>query len=985
MRTTSNPTKEEVRKRMLDSGRWKEGPDGSLIRVQAGVPTLERTRELERLDRPMTEQEAREYVLRSFDPTAGPNVLFSLLSGAHPAAAAVDIAGQALSLGARGGAQVLAPLAKHAIIPGEWKGIVDRANELLTEGLGIKKGDLDVRLTAHEIDPLSPSFPNFKVDVEIGGKKTGTMDFGPITDSDAAYIQRGRRALQGDDVELEYGLIRDNDYPFGYDREGELLGQGYSGEMTEALNQALKEKGYRLYSSDVHTTDGHARYMNLVEKGRVEPIMGQRKINLSDVPEIRVQQERIFMDAGGQRIGDDIYIPEDRFRYNREGGRVADEWPPDNDIYDRDQQIAYANMLQGLAAEYDKMQRLQNPGFELRAGTPTLSTDMYPSVSAVEKSPELREERGRANPGFQVLDLLTPVGDANVIAQGIGSLLGGDFASGGVEIGAGLLSLIGPGSIRTGKASEKLAKGAGSKGVSVKAIKQAAAGKDVSTSEASLLNMLAERAENAGMTHVDPGNMQTGGLSRHPRFGSSTERWDEFFGLDHLMKLDETEMALHRGNYFEDMDPALRSARKAIVGDSKPILLKGDNAIYGTPSGKHFSVNAGRKGEKGINPVPEGIHAHVRAVPDPWETVKAQRGEPSRNVRTMLEIQSDAFQNQSKARRKWEDTLDTGDEPITGSPEMHRLTAEAPDEVDTIFENIDFVGRQVLGYLADKGFKKGVPIRDVIPIAKVDPGGRRALGRKAGLLNEYGGAGVAAPEGVDAGFNKLLQELIDTGKITRKEADDFLVGYNRYQGEGHYDWNFETMGTAEEVRNKRVSMGDEFDMEAEIPNVDGAHPWVMNIYDFVDNGLDGMRRDLESSGFVNHVNSIKDLPEQIGKSPFANTWEREALAAFFEDGASKGAEAYRIPTPETVRTIQNWPADAADFDMILGRYSGLPDVMKKMGVDVSQITPVTDGFGNTWLEIPRTAVPASVKVFNFGGKIKAKKKKSKSFRLKKSI
>lgn len=658
-------------------------------------------------------------------------------------------------------------------------------------------------------------------------------------------------------------------------------------------------------------------------------------------------------------------------------------WPPGNEIYDRDQQIAYANMLQQLAAEYDAEQARLDQG-EIKP-TPTYpNLSPYPTIQATELSPELREERGRANPGFQLLDYLTPVGDANIIAQGIGSLLKGNWAAGGVEVGAGLLSLLGPGSIRTGKASEKLAKGAGNKGVSVKAIRQAAKGKDVSASEASFLNTLADNADNAGMTHVDPGNMQMGGLSRHPRFGSASERWDEFFGLDHLMKLDDREMALYGGNYFEDMDPALRSARKAVIGDSKPILLKGDNTIYGTPSGKHFSVNAGKKGERGINPVAEGIHAHVRAVPDPWETVKAQRGEPSRNIRSMLEIQSDAFQNQKKARRKWEETLDSGDEPITGSPEMHRLTAEAPDEIDEIFENIDFVGRQVLGYLADKGFKKGVPIRDVIPIAKVDPGGRRALGRKAGLLNEYGGAGVAAPEGVDAGFNKLLQELIDAGDITRKEADDFLVGYNRYQGEGHYDWNFENMGTAEEVRNKRVSMGDEFDMEAEIPNVDGDHPWVRNISDFVDNGLDGYRRDLESSGFVNHVKSIKDLPEQLTKSPFSSTWEREALAAFFEDGASKGAEAYRIPTPETVRTIQGWPKDSPDFDMILGRYSGLPDQMKKMGVDVSKITPVTDGFGNTWLEIPRSAIPESVKVFMRGGRLNVKKAK-KGMRVKRCI
>ena len=118
-------------------------------------------------------------------------------------------------------------------------------------------------------------------------------------------------------------------------------------------------------------------------------------------------------------------------------------------------------------------------------------------------------------------------------------------------------------------------------------------------------------------------------------------------------------------------------------------------------------------------------------------------------------------------------------------------------------------------------------------------------------------------------------------------------------------------------------------------------------------------------------------------NPMAKTWEREALAAFFEDGASKGAEAYRIPTPETVRTIQGW-GDDQSFDAILRRYEDLPDQMKKMGVDVSKLAPVTDGFGNSWLEIPRSAVPASVKVFRKGGRFKINKAR-KGMKIKRSI
>ena len=129
------------------------------------------------------------------------------------------------------------------------------------------------------------------------------------------------------------------------------------------------------------------------------------------------------------------------------------------------------------------------------------------------------------------------------------------------------------------------------------------------------------------------------------------------------------------------------------------------------------------------------------------------------------------------------------------------------------------------------------------------------------------------------------------------------------------------------------------------------------------------------------------------------------MAAYFEKGASKGAEAFRIPTRETVNKIQNYdeflrqsdvrrrnlvnPEDAEGLltkekvEVILKRYDDLPDELKKMGVDVSKITPVTDRFGNTWLEIPRDAVPSSVKVFRDGGRIKPVKARTSGIRVKK--
>ena len=216
MRAKSNPTKKEVRQRMLASGRWKEGPDGSLLRVEQPLvmPSRERVMELESLDRPLTEREAREYALYAFDPSAPPNVLFSLVAGMHPSAAAADLMG----LGVAAGSKAAAPafkLAKESISPSTWRSVVDRANELLEKGLGIKKGDAKIRLVADEVDLEGGGYPSFDLNVNIDGKQTGFMSFSPINNRDAQMIQTQRTLAGGEETPIEFGLIRQDDFPVG--------------------------------------------------------------------------------------------------------------------------------------------------------------------------------------------------------------------------------------------------------------------------------------------------------------------------------------------------------------------------------------------------------------------------------------------------------------------------------------------------------------------------------------------------------------------------------------------------------------------------------------------------------------------------------------------------------------------------------------------------------------------------------------------------
>ena len=114
-----DPIKGEAkRQQMLQSGQWTANPDGSLSRVKKeagiplGLPSKERISELEHMNRPLTENERREYALHAFDPSANANILFSLIAGASPAGAATDVLGGVASKIASGGVKAVTRLLK---------------------------------------------------------------------------------------------------------------------------------------------------------------------------------------------------------------------------------------------------------------------------------------------------------------------------------------------------------------------------------------------------------------------------------------------------------------------------------------------------------------------------------------------------------------------------------------------------------------------------------------------------------------------------------------------------------------------------------------------------------------------------------------------------------------------------------------------------------------------------------------------------------
>ena len=100
---------------MLSTGRFTEGPNGELIRVPQqdmfGFPTTERVQQLSESTEPLNEQQLSEYIRYGFSPTNPVNTAFSMIAGAHPAAAAADVVGNVIGRGlgyvAQGGRQLM--------------------------------------------------------------------------------------------------------------------------------------------------------------------------------------------------------------------------------------------------------------------------------------------------------------------------------------------------------------------------------------------------------------------------------------------------------------------------------------------------------------------------------------------------------------------------------------------------------------------------------------------------------------------------------------------------------------------------------------------------------------------------------------------------------------------------------------------------------------------------------------------------------------
>ena len=127
-----------------------------------------------------------------------------------------------------------------------------------------------------------------------------------------------------------------------------------------------------------------------------------------------------------------------RKRYQNGGG------VPGGDPKRQAEQLAFAQLLQEVAAERQRKAELLDQGaIDPMLTYPNLSP--YPTAQQVELSPELREERGRANPAVLAADYLTPVGDVMQGLGGLGELIKGNYGTGSAMLAASLAGAYVPG------------------------------------------------------------------------------------------------------------------------------------------------------------------------------------------------------------------------------------------------------------------------------------------------------------------------------------------------------------------------------------------------------------------------------------------------------------------------------------------------------------------------------------------------------------
>lgn len=174
--------------------------------------------------------------------------------------------------------------------------IVNRANEILEKGVGIKKKDIPVKLK------VNPDMDN-EIGVYVNDyNKSGYIQLDPnfstvnksLTFTDWLKGKKPTTVYDTYAKDQPAAMIKTGDFP--YINAMSLEGTGVGAEAAEALKQALNEKGLQLYSSKSHTEAGKLRYLTEFLNNR------KQVVDYNDNPDWMIDAEILRDLLGGAPI-----------------------------------------------------------------------------------------------------------------------------------------------------------------------------------------------------------------------------------------------------------------------------------------------------------------------------------------------------------------------------------------------------------------------------------------------------------------------------------------------------------------------------------------------------------------------------------------------------------------------------------------------------------------------------------------------------------
>jgi hypothetical protein len=260
-------------------------PTGALAKmVESYMPDQNQFR-LTAGDAPFRTISQQKEMISESDMRENMELLYSSFPGVGELIAVKDfvkgaIAGDEYAMGLAG-VDLMLPFipAAKAMTPKQFREAIAEAGELL------KGWQKNPKTAPFKAKPGSEDF-------SFGEPKAGKYDYVQdklIEDSDIMSMgvvpvlhkgqPSGRMSMAGTYVPgtMRHALMRESDFPFdrlSRELQDQVKGSGASGLMSQAINQALKNRGYRMVSSGAHSAEGMARYGKLEKKGIVSRVDG---------------------------------------------------------------------------------------------------------------------------------------------------------------------------------------------------------------------------------------------------------------------------------------------------------------------------------------------------------------------------------------------------------------------------------------------------------------------------------------------------------------------------------------------------------------------------------------------------------------------------------------------------------------------------------------------------------------------------------------